>query len=162
MNEHRGSHSSSAPFGSRPASGLSRRRTQFRGPPPSFYRNGGWGTQGAKRRSQVESAASAAADTAAGFAKAGSSTAPGGGFGPAGAQAGWDYDVPHFDRDTHHRTQEQQDERRRRRLEDESVYNGSGAGVWINFFILSGVVALAGSLPLVFGGKGTRKGKENS
>src|SRR5450432_1534364 len=37
----RGSYHSSNPAGGRPASGLSRRRTQFRGPPPSFYRSGG-------------------------------------------------------------------------------------------------------------------------
>ena len=41
------------------------------------------------------------------------------------------------------------------------MYNGSGGGVWINFFLLSGVVALAGSLPLIFE-TGARKGKEDS
>lgn len=160
MNEHRGSHSSFTPFGSRPASGLTRRRTQFRGPPPSFYRSDGWGNQGAKRRSQAEFAASGAADTAAGSTKAGSRTGPGGGSGPGGPQAGWDNDVPHFDRDVHHRMQAQQDERRRRRLEDEALYNGSGGGVWINFFMLSGVVALAGCLPLMFGRR-TEKDKHD-
>ena len=148
--ERRGSHSSSAPFGSRPASGLSRRRTQFRGPPPSFYRSGGWGTQAAKRRSQAESTASGAASTVAESASAGSSTAYGRGFGPGGAHGGWENDLPHFDRDAHYRTQEQQDERRRRRLEDDTMSTGSSGGVWINFFLLSGVVVLAGSLPLIF------------
>lgn len=160
IHERQGSHSSSAPFGSRPASGLSRRRAQFRGPPPSFYRSGGWGNLGAKRRSQAESTASRAADTAAGSIKAGSRMGPGGGFGPGGAQAGRDNDVPHFDRDAHHKMQEQQDERRRRRLEDEAFYSGSSGGVWINFVMLSGVVALAGSLPLMFG-KGPGKDKED-
>jgi len=56
--------------------------------------------------------------------------------------------------------QEQQDERRRRRLEDEAFYSGSSGGVWINFVMLSGVVALAGSLPLMFG-KGPGKDKED-
>lgn len=47
---HRGaSYSSTGPAGGRPASGLSRRRGTFRGPPPSFYRSGGWGAHGAKR-----------------------------------------------------------------------------------------------------------------
>lgn len=46
---HGGSYSSTGPAGGRPASGLSRRRGTFRGPPPSFYRSGGWGAHGAKR-----------------------------------------------------------------------------------------------------------------
>ncbi|KAK4138867.1 DnaJ-domain-containing protein, partial [Trichocladium antarcticum] len=43
-------HSSTGPAGGRPASGLSRRRSAFQGPPPSFFRSGGWGAHGAKRR----------------------------------------------------------------------------------------------------------------
>ncbi|KAF7515517.1 hypothetical protein PCG10_003172 [Penicillium crustosum] len=39
-----GSHSSYA--GSRPASGLSKRRSPFHGPPPSFYEQGGYGATG--------------------------------------------------------------------------------------------------------------------
>lgn len=39
-----GSHSSYA--GSRPASGLSKRRSAFHGPPPSFYEQGGYGGTG--------------------------------------------------------------------------------------------------------------------
>lgn len=37
------SYHSTGPAGGRPASGLSRRRTQFKGPPPSFFRNTGSG-----------------------------------------------------------------------------------------------------------------------
>ncbi|CAK7201685.1 hypothetical protein SEUCBS139899_004394 [Sporothrix eucalyptigena] len=37
------SYHSTGPAGGRPASGLSRRRSAFRGPPPSFYRNTGTG-----------------------------------------------------------------------------------------------------------------------
>ena len=86
--------------------------------------------------------------------------ATGGGLGPGGAQAGWDHDVSHFDRDAHYRTQEQQDERRRRRLEEDAVYSGGGGGVWANFFLLSGVVALASSIPLILGA-GTRRDKQD-
>ena len=148
--EHRRSHSSSStPWGSRPASGLSRRRTQFRGPPPSFYRSGGWGAQGAKRHSQADSAASTSAYTASGAAGASGPTANmGGGFGPGQAQAGWDNDVPHFDRDGHYRTQEQQESWRRRRREERATDHGGVPGVWINFVIIGGVVSLA-SLPLL-------------
>ncbi|KAK4104566.1 DnaJ-domain-containing protein, partial [Parathielavia hyrcaniae] len=57
---HKGSsyHSSSTgPAGGRPASGLSSRRTTrgtYQGPPPSFFRSGGWGAHGAKRRAAHE------------------------------------------------------------------------------------------------------------
>ena len=157
--ERQGSYSSSAPLGSRPASGLSRRRTQFRGPPPSFCQGGGWGTHSTKRRAQAEVAASGAADMAAGSARNSARAAASGGFGPGGAPAGWDNDVPHFDRDAHYRTQEHQDERRRRRLEEEAMYGESGGGVWVNFFLLSGVVALASSVPLLLR-TGTHRDKD--
>ncbi|GAB7330298.1 hypothetical protein MBLNU13_g01942t1 [Cladosporium sp. NU13] len=53
---HRGSYSShSTPAGGRPASGLSKRRTQFKGPPPSFYRSGGYGAQSEKRSQHAPS-----------------------------------------------------------------------------------------------------------
>ena len=98
---------------------------------------------------------------AAGSARAGPSTASDGGFGPGGAPTGWDNDVPHFDRDAHYRTQEQQDERRRRRLEEDAMYHGGGGSVWLNFFLLSGVVALASSLPLIFR-PGAHEGKRHA
>ena len=132
----KGSHSSSA-FGSRPASGLSKRRTHFRGPPPSFYRSGGWGAHGAKRQSQAEGPAAAAS----GEAKAG-------GFGPGQGQAGWDNDVPHFDQYGHRRTQEQQERRwmLRRRTEEEHEGYG-GASMLIQFILVGGIVVAAFSLP---------------
>ena len=142
----RGSHAGSA-FGSRPASGLSKRRTQFRGPPPSFYRSGGWGGQGAKRQSQAEGpAAAAGTDRSAqdGAARAG-------GFSPGQAWAGWENDVPHFDREGHRRTQEQQERRRilkRRTGEDDMGYGG--ASMLIQFFLVGGVVIAALSLPTLF------------
>ncbi|PWW75315.1 DnaJ-domain-containing protein, partial [Tuber magnatum] len=40
----RTSSASGSPLSARPAQGLSKRRTHFHGPPPSFYRNGGWAT----------------------------------------------------------------------------------------------------------------------
>ncbi|MCJ1443707.1 MAG: hypothetical protein MMC23_004207 [Stictis urceolatum] len=108
-----GSHSSAqnTPWGGRPASGLSKRRGSFRGPPPSFYRSGGWGAQGEKRRAAQEggSEAGAGAGTRAGKM--------GGGFGLGqGEQRGFDDDVPHFDRAEHLRRQEELDERARERM----------------------------------------------
>ena len=134
----RGSHSSSStPFGSRPASGLSRRRTTFKGPPPSFYRSGGWGQHSAKRQSQ--------ADAAAGSSDAGQRT--GGGFGPGQGQAGFGDDVPHFDREGHSRTQEEQDQRRRNRMKRESTEYREGGSLLIKFALVTAVVTFAFSTP---------------
>lgn len=136
---HRGSHSSSStPFGSRPGSGLSRRRTQFKGPPPSFYRSGGWGAQGSKRHAQAE-----------GSGSAGTGDPIGGGFGPGRGQAGFN-DVPHFNREGHHHTQEQQDQRRRKRLEEESVGFAEGGSVLFQFLLITAVVTFAFSIPVLF------------
>ena len=140
-----GSYSSaSSPVGARPASGLSRRRTQFRGPPPSFYRGGGWGAHGQKRQARVDETAQAHARAAAG------STA--GGMGPGQGQAGFSNDVPHFDQEGHLRTQEQQEQRRQRRLREESVGYEDGGSMIIKFLLISGIVTLACSPFVVFGG----------
>ncbi|MCJ1321914.1 hypothetical protein MMC15_007259 [Xylographa vitiligo] len=165
-----GSHSSaSAPFGARPASGLSKRRTRFHGPPPSFYRSGGWGAQGAKRAAGQESSASGsgtqtgegnsgyafrggsaagAGETsgAAGRDGAGASTAAGGGFSPGQGPHGWAAwsDVPHFDREGHLWTQERQEMRRKRRMEGEGAQSDArGPGILFNFLLISGVVGFA-------------------
>ena len=130
--------SSSTPFGSRPPSGLSRRRTQFKGPPPSFYRSGGWGSQTSKRQAQAE-----------GYRSAGTGEARGGGYGPGQGHAGFN-DVPHFDQEGHYRTQEQQDRRRRRRMEEESIGFVDGGSVLFQFFLVSAVISLALTIPAVF------------
>ncbi|KAI5778229.1 DnaJ domain protein [Geopyxis carbonaria] len=84
--------------GGRPASGLSRRRTQFHGPPPSFFRNGGWDTFRGK--------------SPGGGTKGKTTGVKGGGIG-AGSVGGADnYDVPHFNWDGKYK-QHQEHERRR-------------------------------------------------
>ncbi|MCJ1416849.1 hypothetical protein MMC32_003188 [Xylographa parallela] len=160
-----GSHSSaSAPFGARPASGLSKRRTRFHGPPPSFYRSGGWGAHGAKRAAGQEGWASGsgtqAGEGSAGYAFRGGSAAgageasgaagrggaAGGGFSPGQGPHGWaaGSDVPHFDREGHLWTQEQQEMRRKRRMEGEGrEYDARGPGILFNFLLISGVVGFA-------------------
>ncbi|KAL8833689.1 MAG: hypothetical protein Q9170_004134 [Blastenia crenularia] len=148
QNAPRGSHSSSAPYGARPASGLSKRRTHFRGPPPSFYRNGGWGQHGAKRQQSAE--APEFAQTSKPFRSAHEGASSGGGFGPAGSPEGLDYDVPHFDREGHIRTQEQQDQRRGRRVGDETVDYGHGGSILFNFIFVSGILAVTVLIPTVF------------
>lgn len=137
-----GSHSSSStPYGSRPASGLSRRRTQFRGPPPSFYQNGGWGSHGRRRKSQAEGTSRGETDPSANGGR-------GGGFSPGQGQAGFNQDVSHFDQDGHYRTQEQQDLRRKRRLRDEGGDNIENNGILLRFVMVGSVLTFAFSFPI--------------
>ena len=159
-NTPRGSYSSAAPFGSRPASGLSKRRSQFRGPPPSFYRSGGWGKQSAKRQAQADATASASFNATS---SSGGTSHPGGGFGPAGSSSGFDDDVPHFDRPSHLRTQEQQEQRRRRERAQELDFDqktDNTRSVLFNFIVISGIIAIGCAIPALFGfqfSKGKRK-----
>lgn len=157
QNAPRGSYSSSAPFGARPASGLSKRRTPFRGPPPSFYGSGGYGPHGAKRQGQADATASAHASAASGSA----STA--GGFGPAGSPDGLDNDVPHFDRQGHIRTQVQQDQRRVRRTGEGAIDYSTGGSMLLNFFFVSGILAVACLVPVLFvKGKNARESRKET
>lgn len=152
----RGSHSSSStPFGSRPAGGLSRRRTHFKGPPPSFYRSGGWGTQSEKRKAHAQQQTAGAA----------AEEARGGGMGYGQGQAGWN-DVPHFDREGHYRTQEQEDIRRQRRMRQENGLGefAEGGSLLAKFVLICGVVGFAVWIPgvvegLMMGQRGRPRGK---
>ncbi|KAL2157686.1 hypothetical protein VTH06DRAFT_5169 [Thermothelomyces fergusii] len=127
----RGSYHSTAtgPAGGRPASGLSRRRGAFQGPPPSFYRSGGWGAYGAKRRAAHEESTGAGFGTDSRGAQSPPPPPPnappggggGGGFGTGGMGPGQDPfghggDVPHFDRAAHERAQRRVDDRRAHRI----------------------------------------------
>ncbi|OJD28795.1 uncharacterized protein BKCO1_1110006 [Diplodia corticola] len=168
------------PAGSRPASGLSRRRTQFRGPPPSFYRNGAWGAHAAKRSAaggydgssnsrnnpysdttdhhnyageSGEHTSSSSSYTAGAF---GSGGGFGGGFGPGQATRGDDAALPHWDRVAHRRTQEGISARlsRRARARGETTDEmKNGGGPWsllINFFVVGGAIAFVASIPSWF------------
>ncbi|KAI9042556.1 DnaJ domain protein [Aspergillus affinis] len=96
--------------GSRPASGLSKRRGQFRGPPPSFYAHGGYGN----RKPPPGAGPGAWAGAGAG--------APGGGGG-GGSRVHEDdpmsfihrNPVYHFNAHGHYRTQTAEDARRQQR-----------------------------------------------
>ncbi|KAI9828999.1 MAG: hypothetical protein M1832_000022 [Thelocarpon impressellum] len=156
-----GSHSStssaSGPAGGRPASGLSRRRTAFHGPPPSFYRSGAWGAQGAKRRRGQAQAAEPGPDASS------SSQGQSQPQSQFHEHSPWPDDsspIPHFDRAAHFRTQEEQD--RRRRLRAASAEDAApprvGRGMLANFAFVGGIVALAALLPSVVLGAFARGG----
>ncbi|MCJ1308388.1 hypothetical protein MMC25_002041 [Agyrium rufum] len=183
-NSPRGSYSSSSSssshFGSRPASGLSRRKTQFRGPPPSFYKAGGYGSQGARRAGAAGAGGSGSSSSAGsssssgggmngntgggantGPASGGEAAAGGGGWGggfspgqrsPFGPAFGGD--VPHFDRQGHFRTQEEQDLRRSRRQQMEQDALGEAAGRGGYLFGFLAVSAILGVVAMVGGAVG--------
>lgn len=134
--------------GGRPASGLSRRRNTFRGPPPSFYKSGAWGSgdNAARRGEAAEQTGQRQRGQADANANASQST---GGAGSSSTtnrfetQSPWPFttdanDVPHFDRAGHYRTtsnieeQLRQGRRKRRavlmRAREEAMARGSGRG----------------------------------
>lgn len=165
-----GSYSSAQAAGGRAASGLSRRRGAFRGPPPSFYRSGGWGAgpSAEKRRAnygegraqheqQKQEASSSSADDS--FAR----QQQGGGAGAraSGEQGGAadefpfsaPNDVPHFDRSGHfRRTTSIEEQLRRGRakrrkvlLEEQAdALQEVGAGTEFRSFALIGAVIFVG------------------
>ena len=163
----RGSYSSaSTPAGGRPASGLSSRRTKFQGPPPSFYRSGGWGSHSEKR----EEHARQASHTYEAQGEAQSNAAGAAGTGPGGFQAGFDNDVPHFNHRGHyqtHSTIEKTRHRARRRqvrpADEELDYTG-GSSTLFNFILITGSLTFIFAVSSVFMGFGVteRRGKRQS
>ncbi|PNS14116.1 DnaJ subfamily B member 9 [Sphaceloma murrayae] len=160
----RGSYSSHTanPAGGRSPSGLSRRRTQFRGPPPSFYRSGGWGAHGAKRaENQAQGRNEGGAQAEGSRPEKGREGNGDGSFaynepgtGPGGFGSGFDNDVPHFDREGHYRTQEGVERMRRRarrgwmgREEAEVEPSGSAAG---GFFAVTAVIGVVFAFSALF------------
>ena len=135
------------PVGGRPASGLSRRRTSFRGPPPSFYRNGGWGTQTRRRQAQ--------ANTTAFNAQTGPNHS-------RNDDVQYDPDIPHFDSVAHLRTQRNYEHRRMQRMTAfENIsrqgqarsddYGGpsweTGTDIWARFLFVGGILTLGVAIP---------------
>ncbi|KAI0387011.1 DnaJ-domain-containing protein [Hypomontagnella monticulosa] len=181
---HRGSYSSTSnPAGGRPATGLSRRRSTFQGPPPSFFRSGGWGAHGAKRRAAHDestgssshpysphSSTSSTGSSGSGSGGGSSSTSTAGGMGPGQSPFGRGTDeVPHFDREAHERTGRHHDRRRAARQA-----HGEGRGVEIEpergtagmFFLIGGVLVVSVMAPITIakmwrtGGNGEKKSKK--
>ncbi|KAL9109404.1 MAG: hypothetical protein Q9227_005911 [Pyrenula ochraceoflavens] len=145
---HRGSYA-----GSRPASGLSKRRGTFRGPPPSFYAQGG--TFHPRPPPNPDN----------------STTSSGGGFGPGGATSSAENDVPHFDRQATYKTQSNEDNRRAERRATKAKAARANVEVdrdfWIRFIIVTGVIfgtiSLVGTLQRISAGEREREwsGRQN-
>ncbi|OAA66621.1 heat shock protein DNAj [Niveomyces insectorum RCEF 264] len=145
------SYHSTGPAGGRPASGLSRRRSVFRGPPPSFYRNTGAGTGTAYQPPPAGARQSTAGSTKAG--------AGAGGFGPgnvnpddAGTRA--DPHTPHFDRASNERTHHNLSARRAASSR-ETAFAAAEPSMVVGFLVISVALAAGVLVPvLLFGGGG--------
>lgn len=167
-----GSHSShtTSYAGSRPPSGLSRRRAQFRGPPPSFFKSGGYDAQRAKWAAGASHAHGEASDSASSTDNTGAGAA--GGFGPGQApyrERGFDNDVPHFDRQGHKRTHDSVAQHfHKRKTQREGAHFAedlarSGGSLLFNFILVGGAVVLIIMSRNLFKNDGKRKkGREGS
>ncbi|KAJ4155635.1 hypothetical protein LMH87_000871 [Akanthomyces muscarius] len=166
---HGSYHSAAYPSaGGRPASGLSKRRGTFRGPPPSFYRNGGWGAQTDRRR-RAEDQASASSSSSAHYTNYEGSSSGGDAFtaqqAPGGRFHRAEDDVPpHFDKEAHRRTHEKEDERRwarrRRALDEEDVEFEPQASLGAHFAIVLGILGATVLVPVWY--LNTVSGKKKS
>ncbi|KAF7719122.1 Uncharacterized protein PECH_001751 [Penicillium ucsense] len=157
--------------GSRPASGLSNRRGTFRGPPPSFYAQGGYGATG--RTSEGYAAGKAGFGAGAG---AGAGPNPTGTTNNAKPNDPDDDPLGFIDRNPlgyfnargHFRTQKAEDERRRQRVTrarmaarekadmDVSSVAGGDFGL-VRFVVVCGILVCAGAMTgfWSWGGSGT-------
>ena len=154
--------------GGRRASGLSRRRSQFRGPPPSFYRSGGWGpsaskrqqAQNAERRQSAQDKANAGEPGPTSEQQQQNQHQQGRGEDDAWPFATDPNDVPHFDRGAHFRSQSTVEQqlsqgraRRRRKLfenaQDDMIFPDAGPE-FRSFILVGGIMALGLAGPLVF------------
>ncbi|GIJ82393.1 DNAj domain protein [Aspergillus pseudoviridinutans] len=124
--------------GSRPASGLSKRRGPFRGPPPSFYAHGGYGSS--RRPPPGGASASSSSAGAAGSARDEDPTS-------------FIYRNPvyHFNAPGHYRTQSAEDARRQQRRSREmsalnEQYIGRAGDFALRFVIVCGILLGAGAM----------------
>lgn len=155
-------HSSTTPAGGRPASGLSRRRGTFRGPPPSFYRSGAWGAQADKRRKAHEETTGAQHhDSSATGRHAHEHANPWadqthrhGGMGPGSDPFGHHDDVPHFDKRATEHTQQREDRRRwareRRAFGDDGVEFEPQMSLGAHFVVVLGILATSFIVPMMY------------
>ncbi|OQD85392.1 hypothetical protein PENANT_c010G05731 [Penicillium antarcticum] len=178
-----GSHSSGSYAGSRPASGLSKRRNAFHGPPPSFYEQGGYGSTGRRAETYAPGKAGAGAKAGGGFASAA-------GFDSSVDAEDWAgfinrNPLHHFNARGHFRTQAAEDQRRQERrrrqvraairehAEHESRSGGGSRAddTVVRFLVVSGILVVATGITGLFkwsaatataadaahGGKATRR-----
>ncbi|QKX56331.1 uncharacterized protein TRUGW13939_03432 [Talaromyces rugulosus] len=159
-NHPMGSHSSgsagggggSSYFGSRPASGLSKRRGTFKGPPPSFYAHGGYGARASRPGAGgFYSGSAESPNTGNNSSSNGTTTAP-----TEEDPSSFIHNNPvwHFNAKGHFKTQAAEDARRQqrrahqRRREQEIRDSGvdSTGSLILRFMIVSGILVSVASL----------------
>ncbi|CEJ94268.1 hypothetical protein VHEMI09809 [[Torrubiella] hemipterigena] len=154
-----GSYSSTqSPAGGRPASGLSKRRGSFRGPPPSFYRSGGWGDRTEKRRTAHETSTGGEGANAEQQHRQHTEADSGlGGMGPGSnpfKDAEYVRSTPHFDKESHTKTHKAEDrrrwERRRRAVDEDGVEFEPQASLGAHFLIVAGILGATIVAPMVY------------
>ncbi|KAM3529818.1 hypothetical protein NHJ13051_001627 [Beauveria bassiana] len=152
---HHGSYHSAAHHsaGGRPASGLSKRRGSFRGPPPSFYRNGGWGAHADRRRRAHDDTAGSASNSSASSSSSSSHYTHYTNYESPGPGRLDEEGVPlHFDKEAHRRTHEKEDRRRwarrRRALDEEGVEFEPQTSLGAHFAIVLGILGATVLVPV--------------
>jgi curved DNA-binding protein CbpA len=142
--------------GGRPASGLSRRRTQFRGPPPSFYQSGGYGRHSAKRHAaggDPEGTTASAANASGANTNPGGlgSKPPGGsfGYGPGQDSSPSSDEIPYWNKNAHFQTHDALRQRREQSgaaralgLDEASI----GGSMALNFILVSTIIGLVAGI----------------
>lgn len=150
------SYHSTGPAGGRPASGLSRRRSAFRGPPPNFYRNTGSGQNTAHTPGGHASQSSrSSSQTGGSTANAGQDYGPSG-FGPGNVNANdagtrSHPDTPHFDWVKTERTHRNISERvaERRAAEAHSAAYKDETSMVVGFFIITAALVAGVLVPVM-------------
>ncbi|KAF2745729.1 DnaJ-domain-containing protein [Sporormia fimetaria CBS 119925] len=144
-----GSHSSYQSYaGGRPATGLNKKRGTFRGPPPSFYKAGGYGKHGTKRAEYAHHNPHPAGGHEA-PKEAGSESYGGFGDGMGPGHSGRGNEVPHFDDRRHKRMHESVSEhiaRRRQQKGADVVPPSEGHSFLVNFVMVGGALVAIGFL----------------
>lgn len=137
-----GSYSSASFAGSRPATGLNKKRGTFRGPPPSFYKSGGYGKHEAKRTEYAYQNAPGAAP-GAGMGAESEDGHRHGGYGPGQTSHG--HSVPHFNDVRHKQMHDSVNEyifaRRRARTKTPLGEGWDGGDLIFNFMLVGGGLA---------------------
>lgn len=84
-------------------------------------------------------------------------------MGPGGFSMGFDGDVPHFDNRAHTQTHSELERKfakaRRKRARaqfEEDARAGSGGSVWLQFFIVTGVIGAVFTIPTLLYNGGAR------
>lgn len=157
------SYHSTGPAGGRPASGLSRRRGSFKGPPPSFFRNTGTGEAAPMSSGSGGGGGHSPGARPAGHPGFGTGAGPGN-VNPDDFGTRARPDTPHFDHAANERTQRRLDERWARRRAAEEAAKGiavePGGSMLFGFLVICAALTAGVLVPIMALGEWRRKKRE--